>query len=117
MRALQSIVFIGLVTLLLGCHSPSVSQPAMWHRPQREYQAYDSVLFSVVDYAMVQRIRVGMTLTDVGALVGTQPIDYYIDPDYALLCTEIGGQPFEVALRHGSQNVVTAISFREMCRE
>ncbi|MGC3960641.1 MAG: hypothetical protein QM813_22720 [Verrucomicrobiota bacterium] len=111
---MRFIILIGLTAVLFGCHSPKVAPPAAWHKPQREYQVYDSVAFLVVDYALVQRIRIGMSLTEVAKLVGTEPIDYSIHPDYALLCTEIDGQAFEVALRHGREKVVTAISFKRM---
>ena len=118
MRTAHSLfIFVCIAATLSACHTttkPAVAPPAAWHRPQREYQAYDSVLFVTVDYALVQRIRVGMTLTQVARLVGTEPVDYYIHPDYALLCTDIRGQPFEAALRHGGGDTVTAISFRPM---
>jgi hypothetical protein len=115
--ARSAIIFLFVAAAFSACHSPTVAQPAAWHRPHREYQAYDSLLVGTVDYALVQRIQVGMTLTEVAQLVGTQPVDYPIDRDYAILCTYIHMQPYEVALRHVGGDTVTAISFRPMHEE
>ena len=85
-----------------------------WHTPIREYQAYDSVLFPEVDYALIQKIKVGMTFEEVKKLTGFLPVNYHIHPDYALLGTKVGDDHYEVAFLHKNGQKIQAISFRKM---
>jgi hypothetical protein len=112
-----SVLILSYALCISACHeatSPTSHLPAPWHKPKREYQPFDSVGFVVVDFKKVQRIRVGMTMAEIAAMVGTEPTDYYIHPEYALLCTAIDGKSFEVALRHGTGDKISGISFREI---
>ena len=84
-----------------------------WHKPLREYEPRDSVLVFMVDYALIQKVRVGMTFDEVKHIVGFAPVDYYIHPDYAILETKVGEDYYEVAFLHKKSHTVEAISYRK----
>ena len=87
-----------------------------WHEPEREYEAYDSVAIPLVDFAAIQKTRVGMSLKKVRKITGFAPVDFYIHPAYAILSTEVEGVLYEVAFWHGKSQNVLAISFRSWSR-
>ncbi|HEY4248961.1 MAG TPA: hypothetical protein VGM64_19205 [Lacunisphaera sp.] len=84
-----------------------------WHLPTREYEAYDSVMVPVIDFALIQKIQVGATLEEVKKITGFTPVDYGIHPTYAILETKVDEEYYEVAFLHGESRKVEAISFRK----
>jgi hypothetical protein len=84
-----------------------------WHKPVREYEPRDSVLVQVVDYALIQKIKVGMTFEEVKRLTHVEPVDYYIHPNYSILETKVGEDYYEVAFLHKKSHIVEAISYRK----
>ena len=106
--------FIVLFLLFSVCHAGFADVPKQeaWHSPIREYAAYDSVLVPLVDFAAVQKVKVGASFEEVKTITGFTPVDYTIHPGYAILETIIDGQYYEVAFLHGKDKKVEAISFR-----
>jgi hypothetical protein len=84
-----------------------------WHKPLREYEARDSVLVPTIDYALIQKLKVGMTFEQVKQITDSAPVDYYIHPDYAILETKVGEDYYEVAFLHKKSRKVEAISYRK----
>src|SRR6266702_2373606 len=85
-----------------------------WHKPLRELEPRDSVFVPLIDYALIQKIKVGMTFEDVKQVAGFAPLDYYIHPDYAVLETKVGADYYEVAFLHKKSQKVEAISYRKI---
>jgi hypothetical protein len=108
--------FIKAIVLLAFVASSSFAadlKHEAWHKPVREYEQSDSVMVPVIDYALIQKIEVGMTFDEVKHIAGLAPVDYYIHPDYAILETKVGEDYYEVAFLHKKSQTVEAISYRK----
>jgi len=106
-------IFAVVVIVSVAVLAADVKREA-WHTPIREYQDYDSVIFPVGDYALIQKIKIGMTFDEAKELTGFSPVNYYIHPDYALLATKVGEDIYEVAFLHQKGPQIKAISFRRI---
>ena len=85
-----------------------------WHTKIREYQLTNSVLFPIVEYKKIKKVKIGYSLDDIKKEVGFEPVKYYIHPGYALLATEVMDKTYEVAFKYNDKDIVTDISFKEL---
>jgi hypothetical protein len=85
----------------------------VWHKELRPFMPGDSVIVPMIDYALIQKLKVGMTFKDVKQVAGFAPLDTYTHPDYAVFETKVDGVYYEVAFLHKKSHKVEAISYQK----